>query len=377
MGVYKRGRIWWLSYTIDGRQVFESSGSTTRKEAENALVMRKAAIVQGTLQRRFRVTNKANGVTLVQFTQQYLRYARANKRSWIRDVQLAAHLNRALGTKCLAEIRPLDVENYKIERLQKAKPATVNREVALLKRMFNLAYQWDFALENPVKGVKLLREDNLIERILQPEEEPLLFAEAHPDLRPILVAALNTGMRLGELLSLQWPDVNLPQRVITVRKTKNGRLRRIPINNPLLHTLASLKQQLPQSEYVFPSPRSGQRRRSVRTAFEAARRRAGLTDLRFHDLRHTFATRLVAAGVDLVTVKELLGHQDISMTLRYAHASPERSLDAVRRLEYDKNITIEAVRGSETVLENGLNPNVHKKLPAFGGVAQVDRATVS
>lgn len=352
MGIYKRGRIWWLSYTIDGRQVFESSGSTSRKDAENALVMRKAGIVQGTLQRRFRVCRTAKGVTLAVFVERYLKYARVNKISWLRDEQMSAHLCKAFGQKHLSEVSSLDVENYKIRRLKIVKPATVNREVVLLKRMFNLAKQWDFATENPVKGVKLFREDNIVERILGPEEEERLLAEAHPDLQPILVAALNTGMRLGELLALTWADIDLSQRLLIVRKSKNGRVRRIPINDRLLETFRSLESGFARDAFVFPSPLSGKRRYSLRTAFQAAQKRAGISSLRFHDLRHTFATRLVAAGVDIVTVKELLGHQDISMTLRYAHASPERSLEAVCRLEYDKNITM----GSEPKQERRLTP---------------------
>ncbi|MGH9787608.1 MAG: tyrosine-type recombinase/integrase, partial [Candidatus Acidiferrales bacterium] len=297
-------------------------------------------LVQGTLQRRFRVAGKAKGVTFEEFAQKYLAYAKCNKRSWKRDEQLIANLSCAFGGKRLAEIRSLDVEQYKLMRYEKAKPATVNREVALLKHMFNLAIQWEYTLDNPTRGVKLLREDNIVERILSPEEEERLLAEAHPGLKPVLITALNTGMRLGELLSLTWADVDLSRRLITVRHTKNGRVRRLPINDGLLEALKALHRKSSKAEYVFCSRRNGDRRKSVRTTFETAIRRAGISKLRFHDLRHTFATRLVAAGVDIVTVKELMGHRDISMTMRYAHSAPERSLDAVRRLEHYKSITI-------------------------------------
>ncbi len=340
MGVYKRGRIWWLSYSMDGRQIHESSGSRFRRDAKNALDTRRAELVQGTLQRRFRVAGKAKGVTFEEFAQKYLAYAKCNKRSWTRDEQLIANLSCVFGGKRLAEIRSLDVEQYKLMRYEKAKPATVNREVALLNHMFNLAIQWEYTLDNPTRGVRLLREDNIVERILSPEEEERLLAEAYPGLKPELITALNTGMRLGELLSLTWADVDLSRRLITVRHTKNGRVRRLPINDGLLEALKALHRKSSKAEYVFCSRRNGDRRKSVRTTFETAIRRAGISKLRFHDLRHTFATRLVAAGVDIVTVKELMGHRDISMTMRYAHSAPERSLDAVRRLEHYKSITI-------------------------------------
>ena len=282
------------------------------------------------------MAGKALGITFAEFAQKYLEYARRNKRSWQRDEQLIANLSRVFGSKRLAEIRSLDVEQYKLMRCETAQPATVNREVALLKHMFNLGIQWEYTLDNPTRGVKLLREDNIVERILSPEEEERLLAEAHADLKPVLTTAVNTGMRLGELLALTWAEVDLTQRLITVRHTKNGRLRRLPINDGLLEALKALHGKSSKAEYVFRSPRNGNRRSSVRTAFEAANRRAGISKLRFHDLRHTFATRLVAAGVDIVTVKELMGHRDISMTMRYAHSAPERSLDAVRRLEHYK-----------------------------------------
>lgn len=370
MGVYKRGRIWWISYSMDGQQIHESSRSRSRQDAQKALDMRRAEIVQGTLQRRFRVAGKAQGVTFTEFAQKYLDYARCNKRSWKRDEQLIANLSRAFGGKRLAEIRSLDVEQYKLMRCEMAQPATVNREVALLKHMFNLGIRWEYTLDNPTRGVNLLREDNTVERILSREEEERLVATAHPDLRPVLVTALNTGMRLGELLSLTWADVDLSRRLITVRHTKNGRVRRLPINDGLLEAFEALHGKSRKAEYIFSSPRHGNRRSSVRTAFEAAIRRAGISKLRFHDLRHTFATRLVAAGVDIVTVKELLGHRDITMTMRYAHAEPERSLDAVRRLEHYKSITIGVDRAREPSSAPEPIPFAAKKLAARGAVAQ-------
>jgi integrase len=273
------------------------------------------------------------------------------------------------------------VEQYKLMRCEKAKPATVNREVALLKHMFNLAIQWEYTLDNPTRGVKLLREDNIVERILSPEEEERLLAGAHPGLKPVLITALNTGMRLGELLSLTWADVDLSRRLITVRHTKNGRMRRLPINDGLLETLKTLHRKSCKAEYVFCSRRTkGDGRKSVRTTFETAIRRAGIGKLRFHDLRHTFATRLVAAGVDIVTVKEIMGHRDISMTMRYAHAAPERSLDAVRRLEHYKSITICGLDDTGAGSADSDREPISfatKKLGRPGAVAQMDRAAVS
>ncbi|MGH9777422.1 MAG: tyrosine-type recombinase/integrase, partial [Candidatus Acidiferrales bacterium] len=128
-----------------------------------------------------------------------------------------------------------------------------------------------------------------------------------------------------------------------------------------------------KAEFVFCSRRNGDRRKSVRTTFETAIRNAGISKLRFHDLRHTFATRLVAAGVDIVTVKELMGHRDISMTMRYAHSAPERSLDAVRRLEHYKSITIGGLDDTGAGSAGSVREPISfatKKLDRNGAVAQ-------
>jgi integrase len=153
-------------------------------------------------------------------------------------------------------------------------------------------------------------------------------------LRLLVITALHTGFRASELRSLTWTDVEISRRMITVRAgyAKNGEARRVPMNQLLTDILKSVK--LANSEYgrVFCT-RDGMPYRSFRSAFERAVRKAGIADFTFHDLRHTFASRLVMAGVDLPTVKELLGHRDISMTMRYTHLSSDHKQTAVGKLE--------------------------------------------
>ena len=227
------------------------------------------------------------------------------------------------------------MERYKVERHRSVKEATVNREVALLKRMLTLAVQWCDLKENQIKQVKLFREDNLVERILTPEEELRLLRECAPHLRPIVITALNTGMRLGEILSLTWNNVNLRDGYITVtaENTKTRRSRRIPINRVLCEMLMFHSQT---SEYVFPSPFTGGAwhgsSNPLKTGFYAACRRAKIEGLRFHDLRHTFATRLVAENQNIAVISKLLGHAQITTTMRYAHSTSEAEKSAVEKL---------------------------------------------
>jgi integrase len=175
--------------------------------------------------------------------------------------------------------------------------------------------------------VKLLREEKLLDRVLTREEEQKLLTASNPDLRSIIFFTLNTGMRLGEILYLSWDWVGFHNNVIIVEHTKNGKIRKIPMNSEL-QTL--LKNATMKGQYIFGD--SITPITSVKTAFHNAIRRAGIPRLRFHDLRGTFATRLVEHGINLVTVKELLGHSSITTTMRYAHPSPENKKQAVESL---------------------------------------------
>jgi integrase len=153
-------------------------------------------------------------------------------------------------------------------------------------------------------------------------------------LRPLVITALHTGFRASELRSLTWDDVDFRRRVISVRAgyAKNGEARSVPMNQLLTDILKSVKLANYQGDRVFCN-REGTPYRSFRSAFERAVRKAEVKDLTFHDLRHTFASRLVMAGVDLPTVKELLGHRDISMTMRYTHLSSDHKQTAMGKLE--------------------------------------------
>jgi integrase len=195
MGVYRRGRIFYIDYWFEGYRVRECVGPD-RKLAEAALAARKGEIVQG----RFRLA-RINDLRLDVFSRHYLEYARTDKKSWDRDERLLQHLLRFFGGRKLHDISPFLVEVYKKRRQEEVKPATVNREVALLKHMYNLAIQWKVASENPVEGVKLLHEEPFQERVLNKEEADRLLAACTSHSRPVVLCALNTAMRIGEITS--------------------------------------------------------------------------------------------------------------------------------------------------------------------------------
>jgi integrase len=232
----------------------------------------------------------------------------------------------------LTDLSPLLIEKYRAERLKSGvQKSTTNRELALLKKIFNLAIDWGFAAANPVLKVRFFSEkDNQKERVLSEEEEIRLLAHCSQNFKPIVITALNTGMRRNEILSLKWCEVDLKQRQILVTRTKAGRNRLIPMNDTLFEVLRSLKP-VSKSEYVFTSSR-GKHFSTIRRAFTSACLRAGIKGLRFHDLRHTFGTRLIRSGVDIVTVQHLLGHYSVTVTQRYTHTDAGQKRAAVNRL---------------------------------------------
>ncbi len=253
-------------------------------------------------------------------------YSKPNKKSSRRDVTSINNLKPFFAGKYLHEITPLDMEKYKRRSQSQVSNATVNREVACLKHIFTKAIEWGMVQKNPGKKVKLLRERNTRLRYLDEKEIRKLHDACAEHLKPIVIVALNTGMRKEEILSLRWKNLDYRIRTISILDTKNGESREIPMNDIVYGTLLAAKKT--DSPWVF-CKKNGERYGNVRKAFEGARKRAGIVDFRFHDLRHTFASHLVMAGVDLRTVQKLLGHKSFEMTLRYAHLSPEHKKAAL------------------------------------------------
>jgi integrase len=201
--------------------------------------------------------------------------------------------------------------------------------------MFTKAVDWNMVEEDVLKRVrkvKLLEENNKRLRYLSKEEGQALVQECVSHLKPLVITALNTGMRKSEILFLKWENVDLRHGFILLSVTKNGERREIPINATLRDTLTGIQRRL-DVPWVFHDPLTGKPYGDIKNSFNGARRRAGIKDFHFHDLRHTFASHLVMAGIDLTTVSRLLGHKDLTMTLRYSHLSPLHMSKAVDILD--------------------------------------------
>lgn len=330
----KKGKLrWYVDYRDEsGKRKQELVGNAQNREEAVIALQRK---VFEAFSRQNDVKPRPKSISFDEFADLYLEdYAKVNKRSWKADRSYLKSMRAVFRGMYLNEISSLHVEKYKAERLgQGVKHSTVNRCLAILKRMFNLAVEWGFLRSDHVGSIKLFSEkDNHKERILSVEEEKILLSECSAHLRPIVVTALNTGMRKGEILNLEWSQVDLSGKRIRVEKTKSGRTRFVDVNSVLAKELAVLKKKTENSGHVFVNSGTGRPFVDVKKAFRGACRRAGIPDLRFHDLRHTFATRLVERGVDLITVKEILGHSTVRITERYTHSNQERKKKAVEVL---------------------------------------------
>jgi excisionase family DNA binding protein len=235
------------------------------------------------------------------------------------------------GGRKMRAVTPMMIERFRDQR-QKAgnSKSTINRYLAVMKKMYSLAINEGLLSDNPVKKVKFYSEaDNVKERILIEDEEERLMAAAPDHLRVALTVALNTGMRLGEIMNLKWEHVDLTAKRVRVEKTKSGKVRFININGRLHEMLAKLRTTANDSSYVLPNEGTGKPYVCLHRSFTTACKKAGIRGLRFHDLRHTFATRLIQGGVDIETVRSLLGHCSIVLTQRYTHSNNEMKQRAV------------------------------------------------
>ncbi len=334
MALYLRGRIWYADFYADGKRVQESTGTANRREAEKFVALRISEAQRG-------VYVKPVHVPMSDLWERYIAYSKAHKRSWKRDEQMYANLQRFFGPVILETITPLRVEDFQQHRVREVSPATVNRECALLKHMFNMAERWGMHHgTNPVRLVKFLAEDNLQFRTISEADEQRLLAASPPYLRELLLFAANTGLRCGDIFDLMWEEVDVEQKRIAIIMGKTRRKLEVPLNDAALAVLEA-KQAAKHGPYVFYNPLTGDRFFDLKAGWKAALRRAGLSGITWHTFRHTFASRLTNSGVDLVTVKELLGHSTINTTMRYAHSNHDAKARAVATLPTgDKIVTV-------------------------------------
>lgn len=355
MGLYKQkgSRFYWMSLRVNGKRVYESTKTANKKLAERIYAKRLTEITEGKWFKKELVNNVTMGDLLDRYSSEVS--PNLSPTTHERNGQMLKNLKGLLGGYLLNDVSPSIISRYKAKKMEEGyRKETILRELGLLRRVFNIAIQeWELCKVNPVSKVlkTLGKVDNKRVRYLKPDESQRLMMGLPDWLKPIVVLARHTGLRRGNLLELTWDQVNLLSKVIVIDKTKNGDPIGMPLTEKAVRTLSELQRvRFLHSLYVFcdanGKPHSFYK---VSIAFRRACKRAGVENMRFHDLRHDFASNLVQSGIDIYTVKELLGHKDLRMTVRYCHLAPENLRSAISVLDERENGYSSVIVGTATL----------------------------
>ncbi len=368
-GIYKRGVHYWIRYAgPDKKMIYESVGSSKFKDAESLLLDRKTAVRDGKMP-EIRSTTQH---TFKELAAKYVAWMNGRHRSAYSKKFIIDDMVRLYGNLTLQHFNTILLEQYQNYLMGKGlKPGTVNKDTSMMKAMLKKAVDWNMMSEETLRQARKVKnqtdQGKRLRYLSNVECAALLQAcETYPYLKAVVQTALNTGMRRGEILNLRWDNVDMRHGFIMLDRTKNGDRREIPINCTLRGVFQGLTRRIDVA-FVFYDPDTGKAYQGVKRSFGNSikktewekclhcsherqktelqrpencpdcggemRRLKGLQDFRFHDLRHTFASHLVMAGVDITTVSRLLGHKTLTMTLRYAHLAPAHLTSAVELLD--------------------------------------------
>lgn len=334
-GVFWRQGQWWIRWACTlGHDHRKPSGplktaATEEHKAKRAEVREARKAGQECCPR---LVHRGRPALFEEIMTDYMEYSKRTKRSHDDDKPKATRFKAMFRNRLAADIPSKEIEDFKAAFVEGRTVATVNHYLKFLKAVFNRAIRQGRLTYNPVAAVKLYRENNARNRCLSPEEEARLLNSLPSRLRPLVTVALHTGMRRGELRTLRWEDVDFETRSFRIKQDKAGDGRWVTMNSAAREALLSIKRgQKILSPYVFCSP-EGKFLHNFERYWRPALRAANIPDFRFHDLRHTFASRLAMAGVDLYTVQRAGGWKTQVMVQRYAHLSPDHMRAAVERL---------------------------------------------
>ncbi|MBI5186764.1 MAG: tyrosine-type recombinase/integrase [Nitrospinae bacterium] len=329
-GLILRGKTWHIDVVIKGHRIRQSTGLENMEDAIDVLAKIRIDIIKGQYFPKPQGENKLFCEMMSKFVKEHRHYkGRMLSKNTLESYSNSLkHLLPVFADMPLSKVTESTIERYILKRQEeKAAPATINRELALLSVALNTAKRkWKWIEKNPWEGIGMLPENNRRVRFLTQEEVENLYKALPEWLKPIVTVARFTGLRIFNLLGLEWNMVDFFRKTITVGKTKNGDPLGLPMTNVVFETLKEVsKVRHINTTLIFPDSRGQNRSRVVvGEAFKRACQKTGIMDFHFHDLRHDFASNLVSKGVDIYSVKELLGHKDMKMTVRYAHLSPEK-----------------------------------------------------
>ena len=352
-GVYEKepgSGIWWVRWT-DGNSKLHREKVGRKSDAIALYQSRKADTRAGKQLPSHLGSNKTTFDDLAALANRHSEHA--NGKGQTKDLRERYRiLSPYIGNKVAASIKPADIADIpdRMATERKWSTATTNRYLAAMSLAFRIGIEAEKVNSNPVTRLPRKREDNARIRYLSNDEESRLVAviqKKWPNRMPDLMLSLHTGLRASEQYSLDWRDIDTERKLLRVQKSKNGHSRHIPLNDVALSALATLKARNPIG-LVFGTSFTGHLVKP-NSWFRLALRDAKVDGYTWHCNRHTFASRLVMAGVDIRTVAELMGHQSIQMTMRYSHLGPEHNAAAVARLIPTGTVTDTSKNSSKKV----------------------------
>jgi len=330
--------VWWIHFhDADGRKHREKVGP--KALARKGYMQRKTEIAEG----RFFPKGRQGAVRFEDLLEAYrAEKSREGKAVMDGDIGFRRLLER-FGGRRAESIATREVKEWRDALLEGHTPSTVNRHLTILRAILRMGVR-DHRLDaGALPEIEPFEENNERTRWLNQEEEARLLAAAPEYLRPALLVDIHTGLRRGELLNLRWDDIEFAAQSMRVRESKSGKGRHVPMDSVVVKTLAALSaarrerlrsrvvRQTEANGYVFSAPHGGFMCNLNRNWYPTLKR-AGLEGLHFHDLRHTFGSRLAMAGAPIFTIQKLMGHKVLAMTMRYAHLTPGHLRAAVELL---------------------------------------------
>ena len=336
-----------ISYKVHGRKIWEKVGWLSEGYSAKLAADVRAERIRSIRHGEELPKDKKKAPYFKDVAKKYIEWAVNNKAYNGRDdeYRYRRHLSPAFDNKRLNEISSFDLELLKNQLTKKElAPATIKHCLVLYRQIFNKSVLWGlYQGNNPIKGVKLPKLQNQRERFLAYEEAYTLLEELNntsKQLHDIALVSLHTGMRAGEIFNLKWQDINLENGIINIVDTKNNEPRKAFMTDTIKEIFKNRERESPD-DFIFKDRKHGEKINGVSAAFSRAVKRLkfneGIVDSRnkvvFHTLRHTFASWLALQGETILTIKELLGHKTLAMTVRYAHLMSEHKRQATLNLE--------------------------------------------
>lgn len=335
-------KTFFIRLKINGKSKHFNLGRTTQVSLLNARKkarLIRAEVAQGNDPGAAIRARKAMPTLSEFFHDQYLPQAKVKKRSWIRDVQLFVRIEKRFGHYKLDALTRKEATAFHVGLLdEELSPASCNHHLRLLRHLMYLALEWEIISKNPLARVRMLEENNKLDRSLKPEQLQRLLSVLNTNHnRPACQAflwLLSTGARCGEAIGAKWSHIDREMRTwrIPAANSKSKRVRSVPLNDTAMEILDGLGTEKHPSGHLFISSKHNEPFTDLSKAWQIVRIEAGLPKCRLHDLRHTFASTLVSSGESLYAVTCLLGHADGSTAMRYStmsSASLQQATNAV------------------------------------------------